>query len=132
MANQRTRAARKARGLTGNTPMTRSRHVTWSEGVVEHVRVSNMDNAMATLFSSLGRIAVAQRKNPRETLHMSRGHANQYLLALGDCDPNIATMIWSAFERHPGTCEACIAHRYTLLFKTAVVENGSCMCDCVK
>ena len=131
MANQRTRARRRARGLPGNTS-TRPRHVTWSEHVVEHVKAGSVDKGMADLFSALGSITLARRKNPRDSLHESRGRANQYLLALGDdCDPAIHTMIWSAFERYPGTCNVCIAQRHALLFKCAsLVKNGECVCDC--
>ena len=99
-------------------------------GTVDNSKKPIDDNTMAEFFAAMCRMALARRKNPRDSIHVSRGHANQYLLALGECDPSIPNMIWAAFDTYPGTCAACVANRHLLIFNQEIFGFwGSCVCE---
>lgn len=129
MPNQRTRSRNKARGLPGNPtkrrPSSPLRRVTWSDDTVEHARETNGDNDIAEL---LGCIKLATRRDPHELIYKSRGHANQYLLSLGEYNHAVSNMIWEAFEQYPGDCMACKINRREFIYGVCVTAVEVCTC----
>jgi hypothetical protein len=119
-----------------------SRRVTWSKEVVDNARkpddgedlFSTPYSVSRTTFSAYSAYYYARqrarRKDPRESVHISRGHANQYFLALGHCDSAVRDMILTAFTDYPGACNACTAHRYARIFaRDTLVRDSVCTCD---